>query len=469
MKANARYIFEGILNLLYWSTLSACTVGPGTVVTCARAGFVFNFELIWALVFASILAFTLQEGSARLTIKSGRSLGECIRSKYANIYPLFKTALICWIVSVSVFIGNTFYEANNFAGGLAAIYAMPIIQQTVVARVTTCIMYAIVVIALLVFDSTEKLGYLLGSIMVLMIALFSVVVYYLPVDPLRLFSGMFVPSIPSGSADIVISLVGTTSLGFNLFLGSAMAEGKSLSSMRVGIAFSTFLAFIVSTLILIVGSGVEDEKSKSSSAFTIERMAKLVQNITGEVGIYIFSLGFIAAALSSMLAVPLGAGLTIKSVFTDTEQTSIESSSETKKSDFPKLYFLGIQIVMVLISMVVISSGLKPENVIQVAQIVNGCILPFFSILLLICINDPKFMGGSHTQPIVSNVVMIISITLTLFLALNAIIQNIFSVFEDEPHFNTIKLSISLVLSVVIMSMVMLIGKMYRRVLRLDK
>ncbi|CAB4068002.1 unnamed protein product [Lepeophtheirus salmonis] len=93
-----------------------------------------TFQLIWALGFASILAYTLQEGAARLTINSGRSLGECIRYKYAHAYPIYKTALICWIISISVFIGNTFYEANNFAGGLAAIYTLPPVYETYLIR-----------------------------------------------------------------------------------------------------------------------------------------------------------------------------------------------------------------------------------------------------------------------------------------------------------------------------------------------
>ena len=67
--------------LLYWTMLAACTVGPGTVVTCARAGAEYGYSLTWALIFASILAFTLQEGTARLTIVSGKSLGQCLKIK----------------------------------------------------------------------------------------------------------------------------------------------------------------------------------------------------------------------------------------------------------------------------------------------------------------------------------------------------------------------------------------------------
>ena len=69
-------VLEEAASLLYWTMLAACTVGPGTVVTCARAGAEFDLQLIWALLFASLLAYTLQEGTARLTIVSGRSLGE---------------------------------------------------------------------------------------------------------------------------------------------------------------------------------------------------------------------------------------------------------------------------------------------------------------------------------------------------------------------------------------------------------
>ena len=78
-----RVVWDEVSSLLYWTILAASTVGPGTVVTCARAGAEYQLSLIWVLVFASILAYTMQEGTARLTIVSGRSLGECLQLKYS--------------------------------------------------------------------------------------------------------------------------------------------------------------------------------------------------------------------------------------------------------------------------------------------------------------------------------------------------------------------------------------------------
>eukprot|EP00438_Fugacium_kawagutii_P011564 Skav235018 [mRNA] locus=scaffold276:318441:319699:+ [translate_table: standard] len=55
--------------------------------------------------------------------------------------------------------------------------------------------------------------------------------------------------------EMVLSLVGTTAIGFNLFLGGSMAVGKTLAECRRGIAFSTVATLIVSLLIMVVGSG----------------------------------------------------------------------------------------------------------------------------------------------------------------------------------------------------------------------
>jgi len=112
-------------------------------------------------------------------------------------------------------------------------------------------------------------------------------------------------------------LVGTTSIGFNLFLGGTMAKGKKLESSQRGIAFSTISALEVSVLILIVGAGTYN--ANHGEAFCILTLANFIKNFIGEIGVFVFSIGFIAAAISSMLAVPLGAGLTVESVFSESE------------------------------------------------------------------------------------------------------------------------------------------------------
>lgn len=191
MNVNPSKLMKEVLSMLYWSMLAACTVGPGTVVTCARAGAEFELSLLYVLIFASVLAYTLQEGTARLTINSGLSLGQCLRRKYEHTVKLYNTALICWVVAICVTIGNTLYECNNWAGGIDAVMSMPGTANLDIEedygiltgiRVGSCLAYATVVIALLYKDKTNVLGVFLGVIMMGMVILFLTVVCIMGVD-----------------------------------------------------------------------------------------------------------------------------------------------------------------------------------------------------------------------------------------------------------------------------------------------
>ncbi|XP_066912869.1 divalent metal cation transporter MntH-like [Clytia hemisphaerica] len=469
-------IFKEIVSLLYWTMLAACTVGPGTVVTCARAGAEFDLNLIWALIFASILSYTLQEGTARLTIKSGKSLGQCLQAKYKHGRLIWGVGVICWVVAVCVFLGNTFYSCNNWAGGMSAIYALPGAGNTVGLRVGACFGYGFIVIAISLADKTDSLGVGLGVVMIAMVILFLVVVVKLGLDGARFAKGLLPISMPAGSTNIVLSLVGTTAIGFNLFLGGQMAEGKTLPQAQRGIAFSTVMTLIVSVLIMIVGDGTELQKG----LFTIANLSGTVENLTGGAGLWIFCLGFIAAALSSMLVCPLGSVMTCESVFNiyaeNDEQSAMEYKSTGEKEQdqgtkegeqviqiqsegqerlFPKKYARALMVIMVSVAVIVNAANAPPVKVILVAQVFNGCLLPFFSICLLICLNDPQFMA-SAPQKGWSNCFLTTAVIITLFLTANSMIQNLFGWTTTNGHilkstFDTIKFSFSGVIAVAIM------------------
>ena len=186
MSGLARYLQE-FTSLLYWTMLAACTVGPGTVVTCARAGAEFSLSLIWALVVAGLIAFTLQEGTARLTIVSGKSLGQCLRAKYESSLVILNTAVICWLVAASIFLGNLLFECNNFAGGVDAVMAMPGARALsdsglLGLRLGSCGVYALAALLLLYWDKTDKLGVMLGLLMMGMVTLFLIVVVCMGLD-----------------------------------------------------------------------------------------------------------------------------------------------------------------------------------------------------------------------------------------------------------------------------------------------
>jgi len=467
-------VFKEVGTLLYWSMLAACSVGPGTVVVCARAGAEYGLSLSWSLLVASCMAFVMLEASARLTIVSGKSLGECLSAKYRTGPSLLSIPAICWAVTICICLGNQFYELNTFAGGLDAVLALPGAgdlqgSAAIGLRVGTCVAYAIVVMGLLWLDKTELLGILLGIVMCGMVGLFFVVVARMNLLSIKGVALGLVPNIPprkaegAEPADLVISLVSTTAVGFNLFLGGAMATGRDLRSAQRGIAFSCAAAFVVSLLILMVGAGsfIKNEESGSMPPrFTIPVLSGFVREFTGDAGVIVFAIGFIAAALSSQLATPLGATATAESMFfrpddcrrRSPEENNCEDGSDGGKDfeDFERRRCArvrcmkqGINIVMVSVAAIVISTNVDRMAIILVAQVFNGCLLPIFSICLLLCVNDRELMKGA-AQKWWANVFLFFSVLFTLFLASNVIVLKAFSGWLPEAaHRQLVSLGIA--------------------------
>ena len=169
-----------------------------------------------------------------------------------------------------------------------------------------------------------------------------------------------------------------------------MAEGKQISGAQRGIAFSTGSALAVSVLILIVGAGANSQVT--GGGFKILQLVPVIKEQLGEVGVVIFALGFIAAALSSMLTVPPGAALTADSVFSEIpekgmepvgtdnpnfsdEQGVVQQGNKEKAAvvememavdqegkRLPRWIYLGIMFVMVVISTVVIAANGEAQN-----------------------------------------------------------------------------------------------------------
>ena len=101
-------------------------------------------------------------------------------------------------------------------------------------------------------------------------------------------------------------------------------------------------------------------------------------------------------------------------------------------------------------------------QIILIAQVFNGCLLPFFSICLLLCLNDPQFMGSSP-QKGWANIFLVVSVTITLFLASNVILSKIFSLIAGTTV--ALRLVVALCLALAIITILFLATSLGRQVL----
>jgi Mn2+/Fe2+ NRAMP family transporter len=298
---------EEVLSLLQWTMLAACTIGPGTVVVCSKAGAEYDLTLIWTLVVAAFVSFVLAESAARLTIVSGISFGRALRMRFGKGDEV---PLVAYLALIGVLIGNLLYVANCLVGGMAALYV--VYRNVTWYRVLLSILTGAFTMLVLVKGDIDKIGQALGTVVVLMAVIFGITAETVEVHTHKVGRGM-VPSIPSGSSDTVLSLMSTTAIPFSVFLASSMTGGSvNIPQMKRGIAFSSALTALISILIVVVGSGIDTDEGEE---FTVEALGGHIATSVGETAKILFCIGLYAAAFSSAVTDALGASLTAQQIF----------------------------------------------------------------------------------------------------------------------------------------------------------
>ena len=200
---------KGLMSVLFWSIISAAFIGPGTVTTASKAGAGFQLDLLWALVFSIIATILLQEAAARITIASGKNLGEIIALKYAAR----KNNRIKILIFFAVAIGCAAYQTGNILGAISGLALInPFSQQLLTLLIGT------VCFGLLWIGNFRVIANLLGLIVALMGAAFLYVALQTDWNALHIVQSAVSPGIPDQSLLLIIGLIGTTIVPYNLFL-----------------------------------------------------------------------------------------------------------------------------------------------------------------------------------------------------------------------------------------------------------
>lgn len=369
-------------NYVFWLVIAAAFIGPGTVTTAASAGANYQLQLLWALLFSTLACIVVQEAAARITIVSGKSLGQAIKAR-------FTISSFVWLIGISIFLGCLAYEAGNILG---AISGLALLNLGVPQWIFTSII-AGVSFLLLFFEKTKSVPQILGAL----VAIMGVGLFYaalnVKVDWTNLVTGLFVPELPQGSTLIVLGLIGTTIVPYNIFLGSGLAEGKELKSVRSGLVFSILLGGLISMAVVVVGTSISGE-------FSFENLYSQLISDHGQLMGYAFAFGLFGAGFTSTITAALAGALTIRSVHPKGSLWSDQSS---------KFRLLWITIIVIGFGFGV--SGIRPIPVIIAAQAANGLILPVLTFALCMLCNSKILV--QHINGFWLNLAMLITLFAT--------------------------------------------------------
>lgn len=412
------------LHILFWSVLSAAFIGPGTVTTAASAGAGFGYSLIWALIFSTAACYVLQEASARIYAVSGITLGEAIQKEYSG------SKWGNWIIGLvlfSILIGCAAFEAGNIVGASAGISLLSdtIPQWLVVAGI------GLTAGLLLWRGSVRQIATLLGVVVAIMGFCFLITAFLIPHDIFRLFREGLSPTIPSGSEILVLGLIGTTVVPYNIFLGSGLKHTQSLREMKLSLLIAIGLGGFISITILLTGTAI-------TGSFTFDALAAALSDRLGNWAYALLGIGLFGAGISSTLTAALAASITAQSLLLSPNN----GHKWTAESPRFRSVWMGVLIIGIFFGLM----NFQPVPVIILAQALNGVILPVIAILLFLLINNSRIIDPGNQNKLLYNIVTAIVVFLCVLIGLNNLFRASFRITETIWISPTVILLLSFVI-----------------------
>jgi Mn2+/Fe2+ NRAMP family transporter len=357
-----------LLAVVFWSVVAAAFIGPGTVTTAAKAGVEHGATLLWALLFSTVACLVLQEAAARLTAVSGRDLGRALRERSRRAAGGAGGAFALGLVLAAIVVGCAAYEAGNLLGAAAGVGLATGLPAPAMAAVAGA-----VAAVLLWLGAPRSVAHGLSVLVAVMGVAFLGTALFSAPPAGELVRGLFVPSMPEGSLFLVLGLVGTTVVPYNLFLGSGLAAGQDLREIRFGLTVAVLLGGVISMGVLAVGASVPGE-------FSFEALAAALTDRLGAWSGVLFAWGLAAAGLTSAVTAPLAAAITARGLFSDGPDDPRWSTSSWRwRSVWGGVLAVGVACGV---------SGLRPVPAILLAQAANGVLLPVVAFFLFRAVND---------------------------------------------------------------------------------
>ena len=390
---------RNLLNILFWSVVSAAFIGPGTITTAAGSGALFRFDLMWVLLFSTLACLLLQEAVSRITIYSGKNMGEIIAEKQSGSRGM-KAVMILIVVAICG--GAAAYEMGNLIGAREGIQLLlPRSERFIVPLLGAS------AAVILLIPSLKIISRLMGFLVILLGILFLFTAINIAPGTKELLQGLFIPSMPAGPRApwFALALMGTTIVPYNLFLGSGISKGiRKVSEMRFGLIVAILLGGLFSMAVIVVGSAVQGD-------FTFVSLSEALSERSGINGKLFLGAGLFAAGFTSAITAPLASAITLKSLF---------GKRDPGNWDYNGLYFrlswLGVLLIGVFFALI----DFRPIPAIILAQALNGIILPLVSFILVYLLHDPG-LTGRRNHPLNSSLLGL-TLVVTVVIGLNNLV-----------------------------------------------
>jgi Mn2+/Fe2+ NRAMP family transporter len=380
----------------------------GGIFTYSLAGAQFGYSLLWTMIPITVALIVVQEMAARMGAVTGKGLSDLIREEFG-----FRVTFFLMIALIVTNFGNV---VANFAGVASSLELFGWSRYIVVP-------FAALLVWLLVvqgtYESIEKIFLVASAFYV------SYIVAGLLAHPDWRAAAVATVSRPSevgirnySYLFMVITIAGTTIAPWMQFYLQASIVEKGITPRQyrtsrwdviVGCLFTDVVAWfiIVACAATLYAGGHTDIKDATDAAQALRPLA-------GEYAYLLFAAGLFNASLFAASILPISTSYAV------CEGLGFESGLDKKFHEAPVFYWLYTALIVGGAAVLLIPR-FPLVYVIVLSQFVNGVVLPFVLIFMLLLTNDRELMGehvNSRAFNIIAWVTVVVMISLTVVLLL---------------------------------------------------
>jgi Mn2+/Fe2+ NRAMP family transporter len=348
----------------------------GGITTYSVAGATWGYDLLWTLIPITIALVVVQEMSARMGVVTGKGLSDLIREN-------FGVRVTFWM-SIALILANLGNVIAEFAGVAASlqIFGVPIWLSVPTAAVAVWLL-----VLKGTYRSVEKF-FLVASVFYIA---YPITLFFAKPDWGEIGTALVVPRLHADGAYVamLIGMVGTTIAPWmQFYLQAAVVEkgikpeqyGMSRLDVIAGCIVTDVVAFaiVVACAATLHGAGVQVE--------TAGQAAMALEPLAGRHASWLFAFGLFNASFFAAAILPLSTAYYVCEAF------GWESGVDRKYGEARQFYWLYTSI-LVIGAAVVLWPRLPLVPIMLVSQVLNGMLLPFILVFMLVLINREKLMG----------------------------------------------------------------------------
>jgi NRAMP (natural resistance-associated macrophage protein)-like metal ion transporter len=377
----------------------------GGIWTYSVAGAQFGYSLLWAMIPATAALIVVQEMAARMGAVTGKGLSDLIREEFG-----FR---ITFFLMIALVVTNFANVTAEFAGVASSLELFGV-SRYIVVPVAAAAVWLLVVQG--TYGTVEKIFLTASAFYVCYI----VAGLLAGPDWLAAARATFTRPAATGIRNygyvyMLIGLVGTTiSPWMQFYLQASVVEkGVTVRQYRASrwdvIIGSIFAAIVAWFIIVACAATLHTNGIGITSA---AEAAQALRPLAGEYAYLLFAAGLLNASLFAATVLP------ITTAYTVCEGLGFESGLDKKFHEAPAFYWL-YTLLIVTGAGVLLIPNFPMIHMMVLSQVVNGIVLPFVLIFMLILTNDRELMGehvNSRRYNVVAwgTVAVMIGLTLTL-------------------------------------------------------